>query len=496
MTQLQPTKPIAEVLDGPFSEWLGDADWRPWRAFLAALRAEPMSPYETALFRRCTGRSVAPSKPFRESWIAVGRKGRKSATAAMLAVYAAVYGRWQRAAGETLRVVVVALSKDQAKLVLDYAAAILQSRPGLARLIVGKDSESVRLRNGIEIVCAPNSYRLVRGPSVCCAILDEVAFWWSDELSANPDREILRALKPAMITQPGSLLIGLSSPYAKKGLHYEKYRDHFGRDDSNVLVWQAPTEVMNPAVDKDEIEQAYRDDPASAAAEFGAEFRDDLQSFIIPEAVESCIDRGVYERSPEPLTTYFSFIDPSGGSKDSMTLCVAHLQNNDLIIIDCIRERKAPFSPSDVVEEFVETLKSYRCSIVHGDRYAGEWPRQALRDKGIFYKLAEKDKSSLYMDSLPFFNSRKVRLLDNRVLIGQLCALERRPSSNGKDKIDHMRGAHDDIANSVCGAVCLATQKRRRFEQQVGIGLPVCFEDGVMLRPDGSNPMKVWLGWV
>ena len=73
---------------------------------------------EADLYRRCTGRTTLPSKPFREAWVAVGRKGRKSATAGALAVYCAVYGQWKRAPGETLRVVVIALSKDQAKLVL------------------------------------------------------------------------------------------------------------------------------------------------------------------------------------------------------------------------------------------------------------------------------------------------------------------------------------------------------------------------------------------
>jgi Terminase large subunit, ATPase domain len=486
MTQ-QPTKPIAEVLDGPFAEWLGEADWRPWRAYLGALRGEPLSPYEAALFRQCTGRQSLPSKAFKESWICVGRKGRKSATAGLIAVFAAVHLKWQRAAGETLRVMVIALSKDQARLVLDYAHAILMSRPGLARLVVGKDSETIKLSNGVEIACFPNSYRLIRGPTVVCAILDEVAVWWSDELAANPDREVLRALRPSMITQPGSLLIGLSSPYRKQGLLYEKHRDHFGRDDSNVLIWQADTATMNPAVDKDEIEQAYRDDPASAAAEFGAEFRDDINSFLTPEIVESCVERGVYERSPVPGTTYFSFIDPAGGSgKDSMTLCVAHLENNDTVVIDCIRERKPNFSPSDVVEEFVETLQSYNASIVHGDRWGGEFCRQPFRDKSVFYKLFERDKSAIYRDALPVFNSRKVNLLDNRVLIGQLCALERRPSSSGKDKIDHMRGAHDDVCNAVCGAIVLATQKRRRFETQSVMGLPVKFIGDVQV-PLGSD---------
>ena len=124
-------KPIREILQGPFAEWLGEDDWRPWSTFLCGLRGEPLTDYEAAFYKRCTGRKSLPDKPFREAWVAVGRKGRKSATAAVLAVYAAVYGQWKRAAGETLRVMVIALSKDQARLVLDYAAAILESRPAL-----------------------------------------------------------------------------------------------------------------------------------------------------------------------------------------------------------------------------------------------------------------------------------------------------------------------------------------------------------------------------
>jgi Terminase large subunit, ATPase domain len=464
-------KPIREILQGPFAEWLGDDDWRPWSAFLCALRGERISAYEAALYRRCTGRQNLPSTPFREAWVAVGRKGRKSATAAVLAVYCAVYGQWKRAAGETLHVMVIALSKDQARLVLDYAAAILESRPGLARLIEARDTETIRLRNGVEIACFANSYRLVRGPTCVCAILDEVAVWWSDQLSANPDREILRALKPAMITQPGALLIGLSSPYAKRGLLYEKHRDHFGRDDSKILIWQADTATMNPQADKEEIAAAYLDDPLAAAAEFGAQFRDDLQTYVVPDAIEACIDRGVYERSPVPGTTYFSFIDPAGGSgQDAMTLAICHVQG-ERVVLDCLRERKPPFNPSDVAAEFIDTLKSYRVTIVIGDRFAGEWCRQPFHDAGIFYKLADRTKADLYRDALPIFNSRHVSLLDNRTLVGQLCSLERSTGPTGRDKIEHPRGAHDDLANAAAGALTIALQ-RPRWETPCETGLP------------------------
>ena len=174
------------------------------------------------------------------------------------------------------------LSKDQALIILDYADAILRSRPALQRLIAGRDADSIRLTNGVEIACFANSFRLVRGPTVVCAIMDEVAVWWSDELAANPDKEIVRAIRPSMITQPGALMIGLSSPYAKKGLLFEKHRDHFGRDDSNVLVWQADT-ATSSAIDSPASGVARR----SANSEFATKRRTDRSQIFIATACRS-----------------------------------------------------------------------------------------------------------------------------------------------------------------------------------------------------------------
>src|SRR5262249_23149945 len=99
-----------------------------------------------------------------------------------------------------------------------------------------------------------------------------------------------------------------------------------------------------------------------------------------------------------------------------------------------------------------------------------------FRDAGIFYKLADRAKADLYRDALPIFNSRRVSLLDNRTLVGQLCSLERSTGPTGRDRIDHPRGAHDDLCNPACGAICLATQKRGRFVQSSVISLPMVFE--------------------
>jgi hypothetical protein len=65
----------------------------------------------------------------------------------------------------------------------------------------------------IEVVT--RSYRSVRGRSVCVAVLDELAFWRDDD-SANPDSEVLNAVRASMATfGSDAMVIAGSSPYAR-----------------------------------------------------------------------------------------------------------------------------------------------------------------------------------------------------------------------------------------------------------------------------------------
>jgi hypothetical protein len=281
----------------------------------------------------------------------------------------------------------------------------------------------------------------------------KLAFWPTED-SATPDQAIIEAIRPAMLTIPDSLLICASSPYARRGALWDSYRKYFGKDDAPVLVWRAPTLVMNPSVPSRVIEEAFEADPASAAAEYGAEFRTDVETFVSREAVEACVAINVRERPPVLDEYYSAFVDPSGGSADSMTMAIGH-REGDLIIVDALRERRPPFSPDDVAAEFSALLRSYRVTTVHGDRYAGEWPRERLRAHDIGYEPAEKPKSDLYRDLLPLINARKIDLLDDKRLQAQLIGLERRTSRAGKDSIDHGPGGHDDVANAVAGVAGL-----------------------------------------
>ena len=160
-------------------------------------------------------------------------------------------------------------------------------------------------------------------------------------------------------------------------------------------------------------------------------------------------------RPPLDGVTYFGFIDPSGGSSDSMTCAIAHNEAGR-VVIDCLLERKPPFSPDAVAGEFAETLKAYRITSVRSDRYGGEWPRERFQTRGIQCLPAEMDRSALYLAFLPLVNSGRIDLLDNQRLLLQFIGLERRVARSGKDSVDHAPGSHDDLSNAVAGAAAMA----------------------------------------
>jgi Terminase large subunit, T4likevirus-type, N-terminal len=427
--------------------------WRAWLVFLAGLFALPMSEAEAGVWRECTGRSAPPQKPFTESWLICGRRSGKSFVMALIAVFLACFRDYRPflAVGEKATVMVIAADKKQARVVIRFIRGLL-SAPVLAKRVVNDVADAIELQGDVvlEVITASHA---VRGYSVAAALVDELAFFPADDASTS-GAEIIAAIRPAMATIPGSLLVCASSPYSRRGPLWDSYRRHYGKDDAPVLVWRAPTMTMNPSVPQSVIDEAYEADPASAAAEFGAEFRTDVETYITREAVGACVALGVRERPPMSDQSYSAFVDPSGGSSDAMTLAIGHRQD-DVVVIDAVRERRPPFSPDDVVAEFSALMKSYRITKVHGDRYAGEWPRERFRDRDIGYEPAEKPKSDLYRDLLPLINAKRLDLLDDKKLQAQLCGLERRTSRAGKDSIDHMPGSHDDVANAVAGCASL-----------------------------------------
>lgn len=440
-------------------QFAGDS-WSAWRALLAGFYGLELDDQELAQWRAITGRD-SPTEASDELWMVIGRRGGKTQTAALLAVYEAAFNDYDSrlSPGEVATVMLLAADRKQARSALRYVTGLMRSNPMLERMIVREDSESIELNNRTVIEVSTASFRSVRGYTVGAVVADEIAFWRSDE-SANPDTEIINALRPAMATLGGKL-IALSSPYARRGALWDHYSKHYGKP-SDILVAQAASRSMNPTLPEKIIKLALERDPAAAGAEYLAQFRSDVETFVQIEAIEACTVHGRLELPPITGVSYSAFVDPSGGSKDAFTLAIAH-RHDDIMVIDAIRAIKPPFSPAIVVDEFAQLLKSYRITEVTGDRYGGEFPRELFRKAGINYKLSDRTKSELYRDLLPLLNSGRVELPDSKQLQAELLGLERRTARGGRDSIDHAPGQHDDLVNAMAGAVLKANQPKQSF---------------------------------
>ncbi len=453
-----------------FAPWFKKrASWENWFTFLAALFALPLTPQQLAIFTQCTGREVPPDKPINEVWLAIGRRGGKSFVLALIAVYLSCFHEYRQylAPGERGTIIIIAQDRKAARTIFRYVKGLLTGVPMLARMIERETADSFDLTNRITVEIQTASFRATRGYTLVAALCDEIAFWRSDE-SANPDKEILQAIRPATATIPNAMLLCASSPYARRGAMWDAYRKHFGKD-SPVLFWKAPTRTMNPSVPQSFIDAAYEDDPVSAEAEYGANFRTDIESFISREIVDAAVMLNRYVLPRIEGAGYVAFVDPSGGSVDSMTLAVSHMQNNK-VILDCCLERKPPFNPDSIAKEFSETIRSYGIASCVGDFYGGMWPRERFAAHGVDYQTAGQTKSDIYLNLLPLLNSGRVELLDHPRLTGQLCTLERKVARSGRDSIDHSPGAHDDVINAAAGSIVYASQ---RAAQAVPIVAPI-----------------------
>jgi hypothetical protein len=436
--------------------WFKDVrTWAAWFAFLKAMFGLPLNDAELGTFQKHTGRNAPSPAGYLDATLVIGRRGGKSLALALTASFLATFYDWSLylTGGEKGHVIIVAADRRQSQAIFRYLREML-SIPLLAGLVERETAESIDLSNNITVEILSANFKTIRGRTIVAMLADELAFWATDEAFASPDVEIIAAARPAMASVPGAMLLKASSPYARKGELWEDYRLYYGKENATTLVWQAETKAMNPTVSEAFLAKEYEKDPARAAAEYGAQFRSDVESFVSPEAVSACVARGRFELPPQTGAVYTGFVDAAGGSgTDSMTMAIAH-REGERVVVDVLREIRPPFSPESATQEYAQLLKSYRLTSVTADRWGSAWVTERFRVHGVECQQSAQAKSDLYKDLLPIINSGTVELLDNARSVGQICALERRVARGGRDSIDHPPNQHDDLANAIAGAVC------------------------------------------
>jgi len=429
---------------------------------LRALYALPPEPGDLELFQKCTSRVDWPTKPFKRGVWIWGRRTAKSFLSAGVKVWEGCFRDWSPylTKGERISLFVIASDHAQSRTIMGYIRAMLEA-PGLAPFLVKETAEAFELANNVTIEVATCSWKSTRGYTIGGVAGDEVCAWPSEEGQA-PASETINALVGGTLTIPDPLILLTTTPMGKRSYLGEVYDACYG-DDTNehTLVFQAPSLLMNKTLDASEsgtIATEYRLDPIKAAAEYGAEFRIEMDALITPEALDRATPKEVYERPYDPQYQYLAAIDAASGStgskKDSQTLAIWH-REGEIAVLDLIREAEPPFDPDAVCADFAATMRRYSISHAWADRWAlGYVDSNFLRNDIEILHPEKMDRTQIYASFLPLVNANRVVLLTHKKLRSQLLGLTYYSTHSSRERVDHKPNCHDDLATSCClGAV-------------------------------------------
>ena len=323
----------------------GDS-WQAWRTLLIAAMGEQLTTDERILFTKFTGREREPLQRVAELTGIVGRRGGKSSAIASGASYIAGLCDHSDvlAAGEKGVLLCVAADTRQARIILDYCEAAFEQSPMLKQMIAARTADALELTNGISIEVRPASFRRLRGPTYIAVVADELSFWYADSSYANPDAEILAAVRPGLLTTRGPLFL-ISSAYAKKGVLWETYRKHYGPDGAPlILVAKGTSRDFNPTLPQAEIDRALEADRARNSAEYLSEFGPTSRASLHSKwsrAVSATIARCCL---PPARATMLSSTHPAAARTASLLLLRTGLMNRSSSTLSGRRIRRFPLS--------------------------------------------------------------------------------------------------------------------------------------------------------
>lgn len=437
---------------------------------------------QDAIFQRATARTEYIPRAFRDISVLAGRRsGKTTKICANTAVFEACIAKHPIPARERGVVAVVAPVEKQARITFGVIRSKIEESPTLSKLVQnvrsGQSESLIELSNSIDISVSAANSKHVRGANYICAILEEAAFFRDSETGSYNLGEIIKAIRPGMLTLPDSKLIRVSSPWAKFGPMWDDYRLRGDRPDT--LCWKLPSWEMNPALPAEDLEKEKLRDPEYFEREFGCEFCESEEALIPPADVDAAIRVGIRENAPDQSSQYFAAVDASGlGGRDRFAFMIGHAavkgQAGIGLKLDCVRFWSRD-SVTRVLDEISVLAKSYRVSRITMDQFGFSYLQELFRQRhieAVQMPFSVRSKGEIFLKLKTDFVQLRIQLLDIPQLRRELVFLEARRTGGGNMTISGGR-EHDDLA------CCLALLNHAADASRSGGGFGVLVQGRV-----------------
>lgn len=366
-------------------EWEESLPIRPssltWRAIIKAFYNSPLDKEELNAYHKVAGKYALPSDKCTELLVIAGRRGGKSETIARLAVFEAIYGGHgiALAPGQYGLIPIISPVKVQSQQIMNYCRGLC-ALPGVRNYLEGEPTATeIKFKTKIIIQVSVADVLNVSGPTIVTAILDEKAKLAGAE-SKIPDTEVIASLRPALapvVGAPKRKFIGITSAYIRSGVAYNEDKEWYGKPDAPMLVVKGSTELFNPNVDMDYLEQQRQlMGDKYYAREFLGIWQDVTEDNYF-DNLEKCIDKGRTWSPPKDGIDYWAAVDPAW-KQDQFALAIVHRERREEMgplhtVVDLIRvwnpSSKGEVLSTDITLRNIQAiLKTYNIEHLYTDQ--------------------------------------------------------------------------------------------------------------------------------
>ncbi len=343
------------------------------------------------------------------------------------------------------------------------------------------------------------------GLDLMLVVLDEIAAFKTSEAFQKTNtmgaqrlsaEAIYRMAKASVISRFADIgkVILLSFPRYKSDFICQRYDE--AANETSVLRIKAPTWVMNPFVSRESLEPEYRRDPVDSAQRFGCDppemvdafFRDPMRVRQSFKGFWEYINQGTDEeklvlRENEALfpinpdgtfkdwfkaeddSTRFIHVD-LGLKRDRAALCMVHSPGTRRVEVEFEKFENLPVVKMDLIHywearpgqeidfanirEFIRLLaRKFPIGLVTFDRWQSNDMIQILLKRGIScdqHSIKRNDYDTL---ATTIYDGRFSAYFHRMLVEDELLKLQ--TLENGK--VDHPDNFHDDMAQTLAGAV-------------------------------------------
>jgi hypothetical protein len=371
--------------------------------------------------------------------------------------------------GECRYAIVVATSREQARIFVDAARSLVEASPLLASSVVRSDVDEVRfvLSDGSKtaLKAMPCNARAVRGMAASFVALDEAAFFLSESEGPAVADRVYEALVPstAQFGAEARVLL-LSTPYGTDGLFAREFHRAQSGELANAIARQAATAEINPTITAEFLAREQARDPESFNGEYLALFLNSGAAYLDFDMFEMADHRGL---PPEAGTNWIAGLDPAFAGSDPFGIAVVGRSVEDrkrlvLGYVDGLKPRKSYTAEdrSAVTEELMvavsDVCRRYSAQAV-SDQYLAKIVADRLSRDGVTvrqHSMTSTTKTAIFSEMRARLYGGTLEIFDEPQLVAELRRLRTKFSAGSASIVNpRVGGSHGDRAQALALAV-------------------------------------------